>query len=177
MLQRSKVVALILRMPPARQIELRGRLQTVLASLDDTLDRVATFRGNVAGTVCINGPRLAAALLVRDVLPLLTVRCRDVTVDIVAGGQLIAIVSSGSDAGMRLMEAIPRNMITVSTANLTRFACVVSPCPPGCRPRRRWRCITLGFAPRHRRCGHFCMPSRKQAGWVSTPDHRAAMDA
>jgi DNA-binding transcriptional LysR family regulator len=77
-------------------IELLGCLQAALASLDDALGAVASFRGQVAGTV------------VRDVLPRMAERFPDVTVDIVVEGRLIDIVSGGFDAGVRLIGSIPR---------------------------------------------------------------------
>lgn len=113
--------------PTEAGFQLLGRLQPALASLDDALDSVAGFRGNVAGTVRINAPRLAAALLVRDVLPLMSERFPDVTVDIVVEGRLIDIVSGGFDAGVRLAGSIQRDMIAVPLAGPMRFMCVASP--------------------------------------------------
>jgi DNA-binding transcriptional LysR family regulator len=113
--------------PTEAGFQLLSRLQPALAALDDALDSVAAFRGNVAGTVRINAPRLAAALLVRDVLPRVAARFPDVTVDIVVEGQLIDIVLAGFDAGVRLADSIPRDMITVSLGGPMRFICVASP--------------------------------------------------
>ncbi len=113
--------------PTEAGFQLLGRLQPALASLDDALDGVAAFRGNLAGTVRINAPRLAAALLVRDVLPLMSERFPDVIVDIVVEGRLIDIVSGGFDAGVRLAESIPKDMIAVPLGGPVRFICVASP--------------------------------------------------
>jgi DNA-binding transcriptional LysR family regulator len=113
--------------PTEAGIELLGRLQAALASLDDALGAVASFRGHVAGTVRINAPRAAAAVLVRDVLPRMAERFPDVTVDIVVEGRLIDIVSGGFDAGVRLAGSIPKDMITVPLARPIAFVCVASP--------------------------------------------------
>ena len=113
--------------PTEAGFQLLGRLQPALAALDDALDSVAGFRGNVAGTVRINAPRLAAALLVRDVLPQMSERFPDVTVDLVVEGRLIDIVSGGFDAGVRLAGSVPRDMITVLLTGPLRFMCVASP--------------------------------------------------
>lgn len=106
---------------------LLARLQSVLTSLDDALDSVAGFRGKVAGKVRINAPRLGASLLVRDVLPLMAERFPDVTVDIVVEGRLVDIVSGGFDAGLRLADSIPKDMIAVPFARPVRYICVASP--------------------------------------------------
>jgi DNA-binding transcriptional LysR family regulator len=113
--------------PTEAGFQLLGRLQPALAALDDALESVAAFRGTVAGTVRINASRLAAALLVRGVLPLMAERFPDVTVDIVVEGELIDIVSAGFDAGVRLVGSIPRDMIAVPLAKPMRFMCIASP--------------------------------------------------
>lgn len=114
-------------LPTEAGFQLLARLQPALASLDEALDSVAGFRGNVAGTVRINAPRLAAGFLVREILPQMAERHPDVTVDIVVDGQLIDIVSRGFDAGMRLFESIPKDMISVPLRNPLAFVCVASP--------------------------------------------------
>jgi DNA-binding transcriptional LysR family regulator len=113
--------------PTEAGFQLLDRLQPALASLDEALDSVAGFRGNVAGTVRINAPRLVAGFLVRWVLPRMAERHPDVTVDIVVEGRLIDIVSSGFDAGVRLLGSVPKDMIAVPLARRLRFICVASP--------------------------------------------------
>lgn len=113
--------------PTEAGFRLLQQLQPALASLDQALESVAPFRGQVAGVVRINAPRAAAAILVRDVLPTMAERYPDVTVDLVAEGQLIDIVSAGFDAGVRLVGSIPRDMIAVPIGAPLRFLCVASP--------------------------------------------------
>jgi DNA-binding transcriptional LysR family regulator len=113
--------------PTEAGLALLGRLQAALSSLDEALDAVASFRGNVAGTVRINAPRVAAAVLVRDILPRMAERFPDVIVDVVVEGRLIDIVSGGFDAGVRLAGSIPKDMIAVPLARPLRFICVASP--------------------------------------------------
>jgi DNA-binding transcriptional LysR family regulator len=113
--------------PTEAGLELLNRLQVALTSLDEALDAVSSFRGNVAGRVRINAPRVAVAVLVRDVLPRMAERFPDVTVDIAVEGRLIDIVSGGFDAGVRLIGSIPRDMIAVPLARPIQFVCVASP--------------------------------------------------
>lgn len=113
--------------PTEAGFQLLRSLQPALASLDNALDSVAPFRGQVTGTVRINAPRAGAAILVRDVLPAMAERYPDVTVDLVAEGQLIDIVQAGFDAGVRLAGSIPRDMIAVPIGAPLRFVCVASP--------------------------------------------------
>ncbi|WP_454017323.1 LysR family transcriptional regulator [Azospirillum sp. Marseille-Q6669] len=113
--------------PTEAGLELLGRLQLALTSLDEALDAASAFRGNVAGRVRINAPRVAAAALVRDVLPRMVERYPDVTVDLVVEGRLIDIVSGGFDAGVRLIDSIPKDMIAVPFPDPIGFVCVASP--------------------------------------------------
>ncbi|MBN9442094.1 LysR family transcriptional regulator [Bosea sp. (in: a-proteobacteria)] len=113
--------------PTEAGFELLNRLRPVLAALDEALDAVQAFRGNVTGTVRINAPRLGAALLVRDILPIMSERFPDVVIDLVVEGKLIDIVAAGFDAGMRLVDSIPKDMIAVPFADAVSFVCVASP--------------------------------------------------
>jgi DNA-binding transcriptional LysR family regulator len=113
--------------PTEAGLELLSRLQVALTSLDEALDAVSAFRGNVAGTVRVNAPRVAAALLVREILPRMAERFPDVILDIVVEGRLIDIVSGGFDAGVRLAGSIPKDMIAVPFARPIGFVCVASP--------------------------------------------------
>lgn len=113
--------------PTEAGFELLNRLQPALATLDEALDSIAIFRGSVAGTVRINAPRLGASLLVRDVLPEMAERFPGVVVDLVAEGKLIDIVSAGFDAGVRLVDSVPKDMIAVPFAGAVSFICVASP--------------------------------------------------
>ena len=113
--------------PTEAGLELLSRLQATLSSLDEALDAVTAFRGQVAGTVRVNAPRVAAAALVRDILPRMAERFPDVTVDLVVEGRLIDIVSGGFDAGVRLIGSIPKDMVAVPFASPIHFVCVASP--------------------------------------------------
>lgn len=116
--------------PTEAGFRLLERLQSALASLDDALDSVAAFQGGnatVAGTVRINAPPLGVALLIRDVPPRMAARFPEVTVDLVAEGRLVDIVAGGFDAGLRLGDTIPRDMIAVRFGRPVGFVCVASP--------------------------------------------------
>ncbi|TDQ80571.1 transcriptional regulator [Dongia mobilis] len=113
--------------PTEAGYRLLARLQPALDALDEAIESVAAFRGRVAGTVRVSAPRLAAARLVRDILPALADRSPDVVVDLVVDGRLVDIVSAGFDAGIRLVDSIPRDMIALVLGEPVRFACVASP--------------------------------------------------
>lgn len=140
--------------------ELLGHLRPVLAGLDEALDAVQAFRGNISGTVRINAPRLAATLLVRDILPAMSERYPDVVVDLVVEGKLIDIVAAGFDAGVRLVDSIPKDMIAVPFASEVSFICVASPAYLECLGEP----ATPDELKRHRCIGHR-VPSGKLYRW------------
>jgi DNA-binding transcriptional LysR family regulator len=146
--------------PTEAGFELLSRLQPALATLDAALDSMATFRGNVAGSVRINAPRLAAALLVREVLPAMAERFPDVAVDLVVEGKLIDIVAAGFDAGVRLVDSIPRDMVAVPFGGPVSFICVASPAY-----LERFGVPDTPDALRQHRCIGHRMPSGKFYRW------------
>lgn len=134
--------------PTEAGLQLLDRLGPAMSQLDEALEAVAAFRGGVAGTVRLNAPRLAAAIIVRNILPLMSTRFPDVTVDIVAEGKLVDIVSAGFDAGLRPASMVPRDMVAVPLSKTFRYMCVASPAyleragvPTTPDDLRRRRCI------------------------------------
>ncbi|MGN8169562.1 LysR family transcriptional regulator [Agrobacterium sp. 22117] len=146
--------------PTEAGLSLLNRLHNVMNSLDEALDATAAFRGNVAGRVRINAPRVTIAYLVREILPLMTERYPDVEVDLVADGRLIDIVSAGFDAGVRLMEAIPKDMVAVPFGKPVHFLCVASPA----YLERAGEPFTPHDLTQHRCIGHR-LPSGKLYKW------------
>ncbi|AQR61879.1 LysR family transcriptional regulator [Brevundimonas sp. LM2] len=112
--------------PTEAGYRLLERLGPALELFDHALEAVTPYQGRVTGTIRLNAPRLAAALLVRDVLPLMAERFPEVIVDIVAEDRLIDVVGRGFDAGVRPMSMIAQDMVAVAFASV-RYACVASP--------------------------------------------------
>jgi DNA-binding transcriptional LysR family regulator len=105
---------------------LLARLDPVLRDLDAALDVLAEARGP-SGTLRINANRAAARLLLREVVPTYLARHPDVELDLVTEGRLVDIVEQGFDAGVRLGEAVPRDMVAIRLTSDARFLAVASP--------------------------------------------------
>lgn len=108
-------------------VHLLARLSPALRDLDAALATVATFGGAPSGTVRINAPEVPSRLLLREVVPVLRARHPDVAIDLVTEGRLIDIVADGFDAGVRLGEAVPQDMVAVRFGGPVRFQAVASP--------------------------------------------------
>jgi DNA-binding transcriptional LysR family regulator len=103
------------------------RLAPLLLGLDAALDGVAKERGDPSGTLRINASRGPAQLLLRHVVPEFLARHPAVALDIVSEGRLVDIVAENFDAGVRLYEAIPQDMVAVRFGGDARFVAVASP--------------------------------------------------
>ena len=107
--------------------ELLERLGPVLRDLDEALAAVDAFRARPSGVVRINAPESASRLLVRHVLAPLRERYPEVELDLVTEGRLVDIVAEGFDAGVRLGEAVPQDMVGVRFGGSARFVAVAAP--------------------------------------------------
>lgn len=103
------------------------RLKPVLQDLDRALDAVAGDGGHPSGTLRINGGEEAMRQLLRLVVPVFLRRYPHVSLDLITDGRLIDIVEQGFDAGLRLIEAVPQDMIAVPLSEDFRFLAVAAP--------------------------------------------------
>lgn len=103
------------------------RLAPVLRDLDEALDAVSDDSGQPSGMLRINGNEAAARLLLGTVVPLFLARYPQMALDLVSEGRLIDIVEQGFDAGVRLAESVPQDMIAVRMGGDMRFVAVASP--------------------------------------------------
>ncbi|WP_034914887.1 LysR family transcriptional regulator [Erwinia sp. 9145] len=105
---------------------LRATLVPALKEVNLALENIALFRASPAGTLRINAPETAAAILLHKVVPDFLARYPDVSLDIVAEGRLIDIVAEGFDAGVRLGESLAQGMNAVRFGGPVRFITVAS---------------------------------------------------
>jgi DNA-binding transcriptional LysR family regulator len=106
---------------------LLSRLTPILGELSATLGDVTAASGHPNGVVKINGSEGAIRLLLKTVVPRFRLLYPYVELDLAAEGQLVDIVERGFDAGIRLGEAIPKDMVAVRLGADTRFLAVASP--------------------------------------------------
>jgi DNA-binding transcriptional LysR family regulator len=113
--------------PSAAGARLLARRGPVLHDLDTALDTLAEIRGAPRGRLRINANKGAARLLLREVVPRFLEKYPEVELDLVAEGRLVDIVGQGFDAGVRLGEAVPQDMIAIRIGGDMRFLAVASP--------------------------------------------------
>lgn len=103
------------------------RLQPVLRDLELAFGEIDELRDRPSGTLRINAGETAARLLLQSVVPAFLLRHPEVSLDLVTEGRLVDIVAEGFDAGVRLGEAVPQDMIAVRFGGELRFLAVASP--------------------------------------------------
>ncbi|MBW6527815.1 LysR family transcriptional regulator [Sphingomonas sp. RHCKR7] len=105
---------------------LLARLAPALRALDDMLGNVGA-NPNVGGPLRINANEGGARWLLRHAVPLLLERHPRVILELLTEGRLVDIVAEGFDAGVRLREAVPQDMVAVPLGGDTRFIAVAAP--------------------------------------------------
>jgi DNA-binding transcriptional LysR family regulator len=106
---------------------LLARLDPVLQDLDQALDTLSQDRGAPSGSLRINANRSGARILLTDVVPRFLDLYPDVELDLVSEGRLVDIVEQGFDAGVRLLETVPKDMVAVKFGGDVRFIAVAAP--------------------------------------------------
>ncbi len=146
--------------PTEAGARLLQRIGPVLRDFEQALDGFAEDQGILSGTLRINANEMAARLLLRDAVPTFLSHHPGMMLDLVVDRRLVDIVEQGFDAGVRLAEAVPQDMVAVPFGGVARFIAVASPgylegrTPPRTPDDlRSHRCI------RHR------MPSGKSYRW------------
>ncbi|MEM5310142.1 LysR family transcriptional regulator [Paraburkholderia sp. JHI869] len=103
-----------------------GSVSPALSTIREALDQAGSFRDTPSGTLRIN-TSAGAAKQVMPVLMAFLKRYPEMKLDLVTEGRLIDIVVEGYDAGIRLAEIVPQDMIAVPFGDRQRFAVVGSP--------------------------------------------------
>lgn len=106
---------------------LMARLSPLLAEMDELLNDVSASAQQPYGTLRISASDTAIGLLLETVLPDFIQQKPGIEIDLVAQGQLVDIVEQGFDAGIRLVEDVPGDMIAIPLSGPLRFVTVASP--------------------------------------------------
>jgi DNA-binding transcriptional LysR family regulator len=103
------------------------RLQPALRNVSDAFDEMNNFRNTPSGTLRINTSRPAASILIAPLMKRFLAAYPDIHLDIVDEDGFTDIVAGGFDAGVRLSEAIPEDMVAVRLGAPQRFVVIGAP--------------------------------------------------
>ncbi|WP_374369282.1 LysR family transcriptional regulator [Dongia sp.] len=132
-----------------------ARLRPALRDIDAAMDAVNQFRDTPTGTLRLNTSEGAARQILEPVILAFMRDYPDMQVDLVTEGRFVDIVAEGFDAGIRLAEAVPQDMIAVPIGPDQCFAVTASPGYFADHPRPRTPGDLLG---------HECIRMRKASG-------------
>lgn len=104
-----------------------ARLTPLLAEMDELLNDVTASGHQPYGTLRISASDAAIRLLLEKVLPTFIQQKPGIEIDLVAQGQLVDIVALGFDAGIRLIEDVPKDMVAILLSGPLRFVTVAAP--------------------------------------------------
>ncbi len=113
--------------PTPEAERLLQRLEPLLGDLGEALGAAAASGGQVSGVLRISGSLGAIRHLLDQVVPVLQSRHPRIELDLSVDGHLVDIVKQGFDAGIRLGEAVPQDMVAVSLGAPMRFLPVAAP--------------------------------------------------
>ena len=93
----------------------------------EALRNVGAPSGEAVGRLRLSVPEVAVPLVIEPLLPAFRARHPRVEVEIVAENRFVDIVAEGYDAGIRLHEALDRDMVQVRLTEPFRFVVVAAP--------------------------------------------------
>ncbi len=103
------------------------RLRPLLADFDAAIDTVRAFRDKPAGVIRLTVPPPAASFILAAVLQRFFAAYPDIKLEISVDLNLVDIVADHFDAGIRLGNAVDRDMIAVRVSDPIRRALVAAP--------------------------------------------------
>lgn len=103
------------------------RITPALAEIQRASEEASSEPDMPSGRLRINAPPEAALMLLEPLLLEYMRRYPQVGVDIVTEPRMVDIVADGFDAGIRLAESVPQDMIAVSLTQDIRMLIVASP--------------------------------------------------
>ena len=103
------------------------RVQPLVKDLDTALGDIDNYRSKPSGTLRINSNLIGARVLLQVAVPKFLARYPEMRLDLVTEGRLVDIVAEGFDAGIRLAESVPKDMVAVALGGTDRFVAVAAP--------------------------------------------------
>jgi DNA-binding transcriptional LysR family regulator len=98
-----------------------------LARVEEGVERVRSSKGQVAGVLRLNTPRLALPLAITPTLTAMSRLYPDLTIEVTLDEGLVDIIAGGFDAGVRLGEMIAQDMVAVRLTKPFRAITVAAP--------------------------------------------------
>lgn len=104
-----------------------ARVRPALSEINAAMTGVNEFRDGLHGTIRLNAAEGAARMVLEPLVLEFLRRYPEMRVDLVTEGRLVDVVAEGFDAGIRLSEHVPLDMVAVPCSPLIRYLVVGAP--------------------------------------------------
>lgn len=84
-----------------------------MAAVEESVERIRTTKGQVAGVLRLNAPRMALPLAITPAIVAMGRLYPELTIEVTADEGLVDIIAAGFDVGVRLGEMIAQDMVAV----------------------------------------------------------------
>lgn len=128
-------------------------VRPLLADLTNVVNEVTSARNTPSGSIRISASESSIKLLVRHVVPDFLRTYPQIHIEFVADSRFVDIVGEGFDAGVRVFEDVPKDMIAVRFGADVHFGAVASPeylqhhpAPDVPHDLKQHRCVRFKFA-------------------------------
>jgi DNA-binding transcriptional LysR family regulator len=128
-------------------------VRPLLGDLENVVNEVTSTRNTPSGSIRISASESSIKPLIRHVVPGFLAEYPQIHIEFVADSKLVDIVGDGFDAGIRVFDDVPRDMVAVRFGPDIRFAAVASPeylehhpAPTEPSDLKQHRCIRFRFA-------------------------------
>jgi DNA-binding transcriptional LysR family regulator len=98
-----------------------------LGTIGESVERVRSAKGHVAGLLRLNAPHVALPLAVTPIIAAMSRLYPELTIEVTSDDGLVDIVAAGFDAGIRLGEMIAQDMVAVRLTKPFQAVMVAAP--------------------------------------------------
>ena len=102
-------------------------VRPLLNDLIHVVNEVTSARNTPSGSIRISASESSIRLLLRNVVPGFLADYPQIHIELIADSRLVDIVGDGFDAGVRIFDDVPKDMIAVRFGQDIHFAAVASP--------------------------------------------------
>lgn len=103
------------------------RLGPAMAGVEDALAKLGDYRGRPAGRLRLTAPRSSGAWLLAPIVARMAELYPELIVEVALDDAFVDIVAAGVDAGIRLGDAIERDMVRVPITKHSAWSIVAAP--------------------------------------------------
>ena len=129
------------------------RIQPLMTALKEAVEDISASHNQPSGSIRISAAEASVRPLIQHVLPSFLATYPEIHVEFIVDTRYVDIVAAGFDAGVRLLEDVPRDMVAIRFGPDMRLVAVASPAyltqyelPTVPQDLTRHRCIRFRFA-------------------------------